>query len=83
MAKTIKITRSPKQKGPLTKAILGEFVKAKRTQLKLSIEDAALLCHVSKDTISKLESGRAGIRLDNALQICSMLGIELSVKPWE
>jgi len=83
MAKTIKIIRSPKQKGPLTKTLLGEFIKAKRTQLGLSIEDAALLCHVSKDTISKIESGREGIRLDNALQICSMLGIELSVSPWE
>jgi transcriptional regulator with XRE-family HTH domain len=83
MARTIKVHRSPKQSGPMTKGLLGLFIKAKRTQLGITLEDAALLCRVSKDTISRLENDREGVRLENALEVCRILGVELIVRPWE
>lgn len=83
MGKTLKSQKTPIQKGPLTAEILGQFVRAKRTQSGLKLEDAALLCNVAKDTISKIENAREGVRFENILHVCKMLGIELMVRPWD
>ncbi|HAZ11693.1 MAG: transcriptional regulator [Bdellovibrionales bacterium GWA2_49_15] len=83
MANKVKGLPAPKQKGHLTAELLGQFVRAKRTQSKLRLEDAALLCNVAKDTLSKIETARGGVRFESVLQVCQMLGIELRVTPWE
>ncbi len=83
MSKRLKVYKSPTTKGPLTPEILGQFITARRTQSGLRLEDAALLCNVSKDTLTKLENARSGVRFENVLQVCNMLGIELMVRPWE
>lgn len=83
MSKTLKIIKSPQQSGPLTAKLLGQFIKAKRTQSGLRLEDAALLCNVAKDTLSKIENARDGVRFESILQVCKMLGVELLVKPWD
>lgn len=80
MPKAVKALKSPKQEGPLTAEVLGQFVKAKRTQANLRLEDAALLCNVAKDTLSKIENARGGVRFESILQVCKMLGVELQVK---
>lgn len=82
MSKTLKSQKAPTENGPLTAELLGQFVRAKRTQSGLKLEDAALLCNVAKDTISKIENAREGVRFENILHVCKMLGIELMVKPW-
>jgi transcriptional regulator with XRE-family HTH domain len=82
MPKVLKSLKAPKQNGPLTAKLLGQFVKAKRTQAGLKLEDAALLCNIAKDTLSKIENAREGVRFENILHVCKMLGIELVVKPW-
>lgn len=82
MAKKVKGIPTPKENGPLTADLLGKFVKARRTQSGLRLEDAALLCGVSKDTLSKIENARDGVRFESVLQVCKMLGVELRVKPW-
>lgn len=83
MAKTVKSLPTPSNAGPLTAETLGQFVKAKRTQSGLRLEDAALLCNIAKETLSKIENARGGVRFDSILQVCQMLGIELNVKPWD
>ena len=83
MPKIIKPQKAPIRNGPLTAELLGQFIRAKRTQSGLRLEDAALLCNVAKDTISKIENAREGVRFENILIVCKMLGIELMVKPWD
>lgn len=83
MPKIVKPLQIPKQTGPLTAQLLGQFIKAKRTQSGLRLEDAALLCNVAKDTLSKVENARDGVRFESILQICKILGVELVVKPWD
>ena len=83
MANKIKSLPTPKDKGPLTVKLLGHYVKAKRTQSNLRLEDAALLCNVAKDTLTKIENARGGVRFESILHVCQMLGVELRVVPWE
>ncbi len=83
MANKVNPLPTPIQQGPLTVELLGQFVKAKRTQLKLRLEDAALLCGVSKDTLTKIENAREGVRFESILKVCTMLGIQLRVDSWE
>ncbi len=83
MSNKIKQLDMPRQTGPLTAELLGKFVKARRAQANLRLEDAALLCNVAKDTLSKIENARGGVRFESILHVCQMLGIELRVVPWE
>lgn len=66
----------------LTPALLGQAVKAKRTQSHLRLEDAALLCGVAKETLMRIEHGQDTSQLGTVLKVCHSLGIELFVKPW-
>ncbi len=56
---------------------IGDIVCARRTAEGISIEDAAALCGVAKDTLLKLEHGHDGIKLATLLRIFAELGIEL------
>lgn len=83
MVNKIRPQPTPEQKGQLTVELLGQFIKAKRTQSNLRLEDAALLCNVAKDTLSKIENARGGVRFESILHVCQMLGVELKVTPWK
>lgn len=82
MAKQIKRVASPDFKQTLTPALLGQAIKARRTQGKLRIEDAAALCGLAKQTYMKIEHGRQTAQFGHVLQICSALGIKLLIAPW-
>lgn len=83
MAKQVKALKMPEQEDEaLTSLLLGQFIKAKRTQSGIRMEDAAMLCNVSVATLSNIENGKGG-RLESALQICRMLGVNLRVSPWD
>nr|WP_230458790.1 helix-turn-helix transcriptional regulator [Legionella pneumophila] len=62
--------------------MLGEVIKARRTQSNLRLEDAAALCGVAKETFMKIEHVQSNCQLASVLQICSGLGISLYIKPW-
>jgi len=83
MAGRIKAIPTPKQDAPLSMELLGQYVKAKRTQSGLRIDDAALLCGVAKDTLMKIEHGRDTIQVASLLQVLNGLGIQLNVMSWE
>lgn len=82
MPKAVKPTATPVQEGPMTAKLFGEFVRAKRTQEGIKIHDAALLCDVSVETLSKIETAKAQVQFRNILKVADKLGIELRVVPW-
>lgn len=80
MSRSISVFTTPKQKGPLTTALIGQFVRAKRTQAGLRIDDAAQLCGVSVETLSKIETAKGGVRVESLFRVLTGLGIQLRVK---
>jgi DNA-binding XRE family transcriptional regulator len=83
MAKHIKKLDVPDFNQILTPELLGQAIKARRTQSHLRQEDAAALCGVAKQTFMQVEHGHASSQLDTVLQICTALGIKLSILPWQ
>ena len=55
--------------------IVEEAVK-RRKEEKLTQEQLSVLASVSKPTLSSFEKGRTRIRLDSALKILRMLGLD-------
>lgn len=82
MAKLIKPIPTPDLQRTLTAELLGQVIKARRTQSQLRLEDAAALCHVAKQTLQNMEHGLGKNRIDTILQICAGLGIKLCILPW-
>jgi len=62
---------------------IGKFIKARRTQQKLSTQDTALLCNISSHTLNKIENGFEGVKFSTLLSVMNALGITLHVAPWE
>lgn len=83
MAKHIKPLDTPDLSQALTPELLGKAIKARRTQSNLSIEDAAALCGVAKQTFMKIEHGQHASQLGSILKICSALGVTLSIQSWQ
>lgn len=83
MPKKVKSIKAPKQNGYLTKELLGEFIRARRTQEGLKMVDVAMLCGISIATLSNLEKAEANVRVDLALNVAKMLGIKIVIEPWD
>ena len=60
---------------------IGVQVRAMRRCQGLRIDDAASLCGVSVDLLSRLENGKGGVGTDKVLQVLAGLGLELFVAP--
>lgn len=60
---------------------LGQLVRAQRKQQGLRIDDAAALCGVSVDLLSRLENGAGSVRLDKLMNVLDSLGLTLMVAP--
>lgn len=60
---------------------LGPLVRARRREQSLRIDDAAALCGVSVDLLSRLENGKGSVRLDKLLSVLDGLGLALAVGP--
>lgn len=80
MPKTIKRTNLPDLTAHLTLELLAEAVRARRTQENLRLEDAAMLFGIAKETLSRIEKGKPGVRFETILKVCNMLGIKLTLK---
>ncbi|HZF70023.1 helix-turn-helix transcriptional regulator [Sulfuricurvum sp.] len=80
MAKRIVPTPPPSHNGPIDSKLLAQFVRSKRTNLGMTIHEAALLCNVSLSTMSKIETGNNGVMFDKVLEVCDKLGIKLYVQ---
>jgi transcriptional regulator with XRE-family HTH domain len=61
---------------------LGKLVRNRRAKAKLRIDDAAALCGVSGDVLSRLENGKP-VTADNLLLVLDGLGLRMLVVPTE
>lgn len=82
MGKQIKMLAMPDLDQDLTVELLGQAIRARRTQSHLRLEDAAALCGVAKQTLQDIERGQGTNQINTLLQICSGLGIRLRILPW-
>ena len=58
---------------------LGQLIRAKRKASSLRIDDAAALCGVSVDLLSRLENGKSGVSTDRVLRVLDGLGLAMLV----
>ncbi len=82
MARPLRAYETPTKLDIVSPKDLSAFVRARRTQSGLRIDDAAELCGVSVETLSKIETAKAGVNLDSLFKVLNGLGIQLRVKPW-
>jgi transcriptional regulator with XRE-family HTH domain len=74
---------APDFENPETRAdslqVLGQIIRAKRKASSLRIDDAAALCGVSVDLLSRLENGKSGVSTDRLLRVLDGLGLAMLV----
>jgi transcriptional regulator with XRE-family HTH domain len=58
---------------------LGSIVRMQRRASGLRIDDAAALCGVSVDLLSRLENGRSGVSTDRVIKVLDALGLAMLV----
>jgi len=81
--KQIKSLPTPDLTQVLSLKLIGEAIKARRTQQKLDRKTAAMLCDVSTVTLGKIENASSGIRMESVLKVMMALGIKMYIAPWE
>lgn len=62
---------------------LGRQIRNKRKASGLRIDDAAALCGVSVDLLSRLENGKSGVATGRVLKVLDGLGLEMLVRSKE
>lgn len=62
---------------------LGQRIRGKRKATGLRIDDAAALCGVSVDLLSRLENGKSGVATDRVLKVLDGLGLVMLVNEKE
>lgn len=58
--------------------LLGQLIKAKRTELKMKLVDCAALCHIGVNTLSRIEKGNPNCTLGATFAALNGLGIKLN-----
>jgi len=81
MAKRIQSMPHPTHSQVTSLKDIGAWVRARRTEAQLRIDDAAALCGVSVQLLSDLENGSRSVGIDNVLAVMSKLGLTLHVWP--
>ena len=81
--KQIKSLPTPDLTQELSLELIGQAIKARRTQQKLDRKTAAMLCDVSTVTLGKIENASAGVRMESVLKVMMTLGIKMHIEPWE
>lgn len=80
MSKAVIPLPIPEPQQLLNAAILGKFVRARRTQTGMTIHEAAAFCGVAVGTLSKLETAGGDVKLSSILTVCAMLGITINIE---
>ena len=79
MPRSLRATPLPSDPQVALLAALGRLVRAHRVASGLRIDDAAALCGVSVDLLSRLENGRSGVSTDRLLKVLDALGLVMLV----
>lgn len=64
MARTVVVTTKPDITKPVDMPLLGAYIRHHRTQLGMTLEDAAALCGVSKQAYNNIELGEKNLNVD-------------------
>ncbi|MGQ8366432.1 helix-turn-helix domain-containing protein [Glaciecola sp. 1036] len=80
MAKKVIASELPDSVSIDNAQILGQLIKAKRTQLGMKLADCAALCGIGINTLSRLENGNANCTLSAMFSVLHGLGIKLTSK---
>ena len=80
--KKVKAIDAPPFSSKVNLENIGIFIKARRTQQKLSTQDTALLCGISAHTLNKIENGFEGVKFSTLLSVMNTLGIKLYIEEW-
>ncbi len=80
MAKKVKSSKMPDAVFIDNSEILGQLIKAKRTELGIKLADCAALCGIGINTLSRIENGNANCTLSAVFSVLSGLGIKLTSK---
>ena len=79
MPRPLRTTPQPTEPHVTSLAALGRLIRAQRVASGLRIDDAAALCGVSVDLLSRLENGRSGVSTDRLLRVLDALGLAMLV----
>jgi len=80
MAKKVKISDMPNSAFIENAEMLGQLIKAKRTELGIKLADCAALCGIGINTLSRIENGNSNCTLAAVFSVLSGLGIQLTSK---
>jgi transcriptional regulator with XRE-family HTH domain len=80
MAKRVIVANLPRSEFIDNAEILGQLIKAKRTELGIKLADCAALCGVGINTLSRIENGNANCTLAAVFSVLKGLGIKLTSK---
>lgn len=80
MAKKVKTSKMPDAIFIDNSEILGQLIKAKRTELGIKLADCAALCGIGINTLSRIENGNANCTLSAVFSVLGGLGIKLTSK---
>lgn len=65
----------------MTTIDLGEIIKSRRKEKKMTQKDLSLHCNVGERFLSELERGKPTVELGKVLKVLSRLNMELVVRP--
>ncbi|UAA39238.1 helix-turn-helix domain-containing protein [Paraneptunicella aestuarii] len=80
MAKKVTASDMPSTDFIDSAEILGQLIKAKRTELGIKLADCAALCRIGINTLSRIENGNANCTLAAVFSVLNGLGIKLTSK---
>lgn len=83
MSNKVMSIATPNLEAPISVELIGQAIRAKRTQSQLRLEDAAALCGVAKQTLMNVEHGHSSTQISTVLQICKSLGVNITILPWK
>jgi transcriptional regulator with XRE-family HTH domain len=78
MAKQVVPTKQPENAVLTDAATLGVLIRARRTALKMKLEDCAALCGIGINTLSRIENGNPNCTLGATFAVLKGLGIQLT-----
>lgn len=81
MARSIAFSAAPAVQRITSNVQLGAAIRAQRRSQRLRIDDAAALCGVATDVLSRLERGQGTVRLDSLLKVMDGLGLTFVLAP--
>jgi transcriptional regulator with XRE-family HTH domain len=78
MAKKVTTSEIPNSVFVDNAVVLGQLIKAKRTELGVKLADCAALCGIGINTLSRIENGNANCTLSAMFSVLNGLGIKLT-----